>query len=120
MSLYRVSVIARNPKDEEQATLPLEAVVDSGSELTWLPDDALRTAGIVPRRRQAFITATGNRVTRDVGYAILAAEGFETIDEVVFGEPDDLVLLGVRTLEGFSVTVDFIGHRMVARATFAA
>ncbi len=120
MSLYRVSIIARNPKDEERLTLPLEAVVDSGSELTWLPAGALRAAGIEARRRQVFITATGARVTREVGYAILAAEGFETIDEVVFGEPDDLILLGVRTIEGFSVTVDFIGHRMVARAAFAA
>jgi len=53
-----------------------------------------------------------SRVTRDIGYAILAAEGFETTDEVVFGEPSDLILLGVRTLEGFSVTVDNVGHEL--------
>jgi hypothetical protein len=39
-------------------------------------------------------------VTRDVGHAVLASEGFDTADEVVFGTPRDLVLLGVRTVEG--------------------
>jgi hypothetical protein len=39
-------------------------------------------------------------VTREVGYAIIAADGYETADEVVFAEPGDMILLGVRTLEG--------------------
>ena len=50
----------------------------------------------------------------------LAAEGFETTDEVVFGEPSDAILLGVRTIEGFGVLVDNIGHRFVARTTLVA
>src|SRR5919108_5690872 len=116
MSLFNVNVVARNPKDESRETAPLSALVDSGAELTWLPGDVLRQAGIAARRQRTFITATSERVTRDVGYAIVSAEGFETIDEVVFGEPSDAVLLGVRTLEGFGVSVDYIGHRFVARA----
>lgn len=57
---------------------------------------------------------------RPVGYAILAAEGFETADEVVFAEPGDRTLLGVRTIEGFGVVVDNIGHRFVAQNTIVA
>jgi hypothetical protein len=56
----------------------------------------------------------------EVGFAILQADGFETIDEVVFCEPGDLTLLGVRTLDGFGVMVDNIAHRLVARAHLAA
>jgi hypothetical protein len=41
MSLFRVNVIARNPKDESQETPQLDALVDTGSELTWLPADAV-------------------------------------------------------------------------------
>ncbi len=93
--------------------------MDTGSELTWLPQDELRQIGVVPRHQRSFATATGKVVTRDVGYAILAAEGFETADEVVFAEPGDAKLLGVRTVEGFGVTVDNIGHRLVARRTMA-
>jgi predicted aspartyl protease len=120
MSLFKVALVARNPKDENRETPPVEALVDSGSELTWMPADVLILAGITPRRKRTFVTATRQTVTRDVGYAILTAEGFETADEVVFGEPSDLVLLGVRTLEGFGVLVDNVGHRFVAQSSIVA
>ena len=57
---------------------------------------------------------------REVGYAILRAEGFETTDEVVFAQATDLNLLGVRTTEGFGVVVDNIAHRFVATSTLVA
>jgi clan AA aspartic protease len=120
MSLFRVNVVARNPKREEIATPPVEALVDTGSELTWLPRDVLNQAGITPRRQRTFRTATSQTVTREVGYAILAANGYETADEVVFAEPGDMILLGVRTLEGFGVAVDNVGHRFVAQTTIVA
>jgi len=120
MSLFRVNVIARNPKDENRETPPIEAVVDTESELTWLPADALLEVGITPRRKRTFMTATRQTVTREVGYAILASEGFETADEVVFAEPSDLVLIGVRTIEGFGVVVDNVGHRFVAQTSIVA
>jgi hypothetical protein len=34
--MFKVNVTARNPKREELATQPLAALVDTGSELTWL------------------------------------------------------------------------------------
>ena len=120
MSAFKVSLSARNPKHEEMSTPPLEVLVDTGSELSWLPADALRNAGITPRRKRLFATAAQQKVARDVGYAILCAEGYETNDEVVFGEPGDMALLGVRTIEGFGVMVDNIGHRFVAIATIVA
>lgn len=120
MSLFKVNVVARNPKDEQLATPPVEALVDTGSELSWLPAEVLAQVGITPRRKRTFLTATKQTVSRDVGYAILAAEGFETTDEVVFALPGDMALLGVRTIEGFGVAVDNIGHRFVAQATIVA
>jgi len=120
MSMFKVNVTARNPKREELATQPLEALVDTSSELTWLPADVLNSVGITPRRKRVFATATQQKVEREVGYAILSAEGYETNDEVVFAEPGDLTLLGVRTLEGFGVMVDNIAHRFVATITLVA
>lgn len=120
MSLFRVNVVARNPQDEDRTTPPIEALVDTGSELTWLPAPFLRDAGIRPRRKRTFTTPTREIVTRDVGYAILSSEGFETTDEVVFAESNDLVLLGVRTIEGFGVLVDNVGHRFVAQSSIVA
>lgn len=120
MSVFKVNVTASNPKNEELSTPPVLALVDTGSELTWLPAELLSSTGITPRRKRAFATATQQRIERDVGYAILSAEGYATIDEVVFAEPGDMTLLGVRTLEGFGVMVDNIGHRFVATTTLAA
>lgn len=120
MSVFKVNVIARNPKHEELATQPLPAPVDTGSELTWLPADVLQGIGITPRRKRVFATATQQKIEREIGYAILSAEGYETNDEVVFAEPGDMTLLGVRTLEGFGVMVDNIAHRFVATTTLVA
>ena len=92
----------------------MEALVDTGSELTWLPAELLKNIGITPRRKRRFATVTHEKVERDVGFAILSAEGFETIDEVVFA------VLGVRTIDGFGVMVDNIGHRFVATTTIVA
>jgi predicted aspartyl protease len=120
MSVFKVNVIARNPKREELATQPLPALVGTGSELTWLPADVLQGIGITPRRKRVFATVTQQKIEREIGYAILSAEGYETNDEVVFAEPGDMTLLGVRTLEGFGVMVDNIAHRFVATTTLVA
>ena len=120
MSVFKVNVVARNTKDESLVSPPTEALVDTGSELTWLPKDLLIGINIAPVRKRNFTTATKQVVTRETGYAILSAEGFETVDEIVFAEPSDMALLGVRTLEGFGVIVDNIAHRFVATTTIVA
>ena len=120
MSLFKVQLTVANPKREELRTESIEALVDTGSELTWVPGEFLRAIGITVRRKRNFLTATKQGITRDVGFGIVAAEGFETVDEVVFAEPGDMTLLGVRTLEGFGVMVDPLTHRFVATTTLAA
>ena len=120
MSLFKVNLVARNTKDESLVSQPAEVLVDTGSELTWLPRDLLTGIKVTPVRKRNFSTATKQHVTRETGYAIVSAEGFETVDEVVFAEPGDMALLGVRTIEGFGVMVDNIGHRFVATTTIVA
>ena len=119
MSAFMVNLTAINPKDEHRRTPPVEVLVDTGAELSWLPKQLLRDAGITPRGKKRFNTATKQLVERDFGYAILTAEGYTTNDEIVFAEQGDMSLLGVRTIEGFSVMVDNIGHRFVATAHLA-
>ena len=58
--------------------------------------------------------ATLRSPTRSVGFAILRAGGFFTVDEVVFGEPGDRAILGARTLVGFGARVDGRRKRLVA------
>ena len=120
MSAYYVNLVAINPKREELRTPPVRVLVDTGSELSWLPAEVLTAIGLAPRRSRAFRTADGKTIQREVGYGILASEGFETNDEIVFALPGDCQLLGVRTLEGFGVMVDPLAHRLVATSTLAA
>src|SRR5947207_2947132 len=56
MSLFKINVTARNPKHEELVTQPLPALVDTGSELTWIPAEVLKGVGITPRRKRIFAT----------------------------------------------------------------
>jgi len=49
-----------------------------------------------------------------VGFAIIRLDSFLTIDEVVFGEPGDLAILGARTLEGLNLRVDTKLKKLVA------
>ena len=52
--------------------------------------------------------------------AALVLPAYETNDEGDFAEPGDMTLLGVRTLGGFGVMVDNIGHRFLATSTIVA
>ncbi len=120
MSAFYLDMIAINPKREEIRSEPVRVMVDSGSELSWMPAEALQKAGITARRRRRFRLADGRVMEREVGYCILEAQGHATTDEVVFAEPGDLYLLGVRTLEGFGVMVDAIAHRLLSTFTIVA
>ena len=82
-------------------------LVDTGSEYTWVPGQTLDKLGIEREKKDLeFIMANGQKVTRSVGFAIIRVEKSFTVDEVVFAEKGDLLLLGARSLEGLSLVVD--------------
>jgi predicted aspartyl protease len=96
-------------------------MVDSGAEMTWLPEADLRAIGVeVFKRDQLFVMANGQYVTRNVGVAIIEYGEFKTVDEVVFAQPEDLSLLGARTLEGFNALVDSKKKKLVAAGPIPA
>lgn len=106
----------RNPKKIEKVT---HLLVDSRAEFTWIAAETLKKMGVkVEKKDQPFLMANGQIITRSIGYVILRAEGFETVDEVVFGQPGDLQLLGARTLEGFGALVDPRKKRLVAAGPY--
>jgi predicted aspartyl protease len=106
----------RNPKKTAKVH---HLLVDSGSEYTWIAADTLKQIGVkVEKKDQPFVMANGQTITRSVGYLILRADNFKTVDEVVFGEPGDLHLLGARTLEGFGALVDARKKRLVAAGPY--
>ena len=119
-SIFRIKIVACSPKDEEQATLPLEALVDTSSDLTWLPGEVLWTIGVSPRRKRHFFLPEKGSVVRGVGSVTLRANGREITDDVVFGETGDPMLIGMRTLVGFGIATDGQTNRFVSLAAIAA
>jgi len=101
---------------ERQRTASIQQLlVDTGSEYTWLPSQILADIGVrIEKPGQHFVMAKGKVITRDIGYAILKVNGFETVDEIVFGQQGDLNLLGARTLEGFGAVIDATKKQLVA------
>ena len=81
-----VNLTAVNPSERQRRTPPVEVMVDTGSEVSWLPRKELQSIGITPEGKKRFVMANKDIIERDIGYAILTAEGYSTIDEVVFAE----------------------------------
>jgi predicted aspartyl protease len=98
-----------------------KALVDTGSEYTWIPGTKLDEIGVAREKKDLrFVMANGEVVTRSVGFAIIRVDKEFTIDEVVFAEPGDMVLLGERTLEGLNLMVDSARKRLVASGPLPA
>jgi predicted aspartyl protease len=115
MGVFRVNCIVQNMMTPDKSIAIKQLVVDTGSEFTWIPGTELARIGVAVRKKDVpFIMANGVTITRDVGYAIVKVNGFETVDEVVFAHPGDMSLLGSRTMEGFGAVVDPRKKRLVA------
>ena len=106
VGIFRISIAVESPLRRGDLRQVAETLVDTGSELTWIPRPVLESLGIVAEQRRAFIVADGRRVERDIGYAIIHAAGTSTIDAIVFSEESDFPILGVRSLEGLNLRVD--------------
>ncbi|MEI9963048.1 MAG: aspartyl protease family protein [Limisphaerales bacterium] len=82
--------------EKKSAEIP-KMLVDTGAEFTWINSDTLKSIGVKREKKDyTFVMANGNQITRAVGYAILRVGDAVTIDEVIFGEPGDLEILGAR------------------------
>ncbi len=83
-----------------------EIVVDAASEYNWMPADLLFELGVRPARSERFQVAAGGVVERDIGFALIYANGRSTATPVVFAGDDDVVMLGAIGLEGLNLCVD--------------
>jgi predicted aspartyl protease len=120
MGLLRTDVEIESHTRPGERRLLRQVLVDTGAELSWAPAPVLESLGLARVKKVRFQQASGAVIERWVGFAILHAAGTLTIDEVVFGEPSDMVLLGARTIEGMNLKVDLIGRRLVSAGPVSA
>ncbi len=121
MGTFHIKCKVENVSNRKKwATIP-KMLVDTGSEYTWVPTLILEKLDIEREKKDlAFVMANGQTITRSVGFAILRFDNFFTVDEVVFAEKGDLLLLGARTLEGLSLMVDPRQKKLVASGPIPA
>jgi len=113
MGTFRVDIDIENPaRPGERRTLK-SVLVDTGAELSWVPADVLESLGIERYNKWHFRQADGIILERWAGAAFVYVAGKRTTDDVVFGEPGDLVLLGSRTLEGLNFRIEPVTRQLV-------
>ncbi|MEI7901338.1 MAG: retroviral-like aspartic protease family protein [bacterium] len=121
MGSFTVGCKIENIAARQQAVVVPKALVDTGSEYTWIPAHVLEKLNILREKKDLqFVMANGTTITRSVGFALIRVNDCFTVDEVVFAQKGDLILLGARTLEGLSLTVDSRRKRLVASGPIPA
>lgn len=90
-------------------------LVDTGAELSWFPLDVLESLGVARAKIRYFRQASGSVIPRWTGFVMLYVAGTSTVDEVVFGEENDMLLLGAHSLEGLNLCVDPV-HKILIDA----
>jgi predicted aspartyl protease len=113
MGTFRVDLEIENPARPGKRVELRNVLVDTGAELSWIPASVLESLGIVRKKVWRFRQAGGSVLERSTGYAIVHVVGTETNDEVVFGQPGDLALLGAHTLEGLNLRVEPVTKTLV-------
>lgn len=113
MGTFRIEIEIENPARPGKRRALRSVLVDTGAELSWIPAEVLDSLGIERRSRWRFRQADGTLLERWTGPAFVYAEGKTATDDVVFGEPGDLVLLGARSLEGLNLRIDPVSRRLV-------
>lgn len=87
-------------------TETVEFLVDSGAIYSVVPIPILERLGIKPISQHEFILANGATIVRQKGIALFKYGERIGGADVIFGEPDDSVLLGAFSLEALGLVLD--------------
>jgi len=91
----------------------LQALVDTGATWTWVPREVLERLGHHPTLKRQLRTADDRMIERDATIVLIRLEA-ETIPNIcIFGDVGSELLLGVTTMEAFSVAPDPVNRRLV-------
>jgi len=105
MGLTVLEIEVGNPA-RPKITEKLEFLIDSGAVYSVVPAPVLKKLGIKPLTTQEFRLADGSKIVRKKGGALFRYGGQVGVADVIFGEPDDSILLGAFTLEALGLALD--------------
>ena len=113
MGTFRIDFELENPMRPGERRVVRNALVDTGAELSWIPADILESLAIERYTTARFRSANGAVLERWTGTAWVHISGKRTADDVVFGEPGDMIILGARSLEGLNLRVEPANKQLV-------
>ena len=113
MGLTFLEIEVGNPSAPDD-TRKIEFLIDSGAIYSVVPRAILEELGIRPLARQEFRLASGGKIVRDKGVAIFRYGDRVGGADVIFGEEDDMQLLGAFTLEALGLALDPMKRELMA------
>ncbi len=105
MGITEVAVEVSNPRDQTQWR-KLDLIADTGAIFSVIPKSTLEQLGITPYAEETFHLADGSEIHRGLGDVFVRIDGKARTVPTIFGEPNDMPLLGVTALEILGYTVD--------------
>jgi clan AA aspartic protease len=111
MGLTVLKVEIGNPAKPSK-TEEIEFLIDSGAVYSVVPARVLKRLGIKPLTTEEFRLADGTTIRRKRGVALFRYGDRVGGADVVFGEPDDSILLGTFTLEALGLALDPLRRRL--------
>ncbi len=98
MGITYVDAEVTGPTGKSEA---VRLLVDSGATYTLLPEQVWKAIELEPTREISFRLADGSRMVRQASECYISLDHGEGHSPVILGEPGDVGLLGVVTLENF-------------------
>lgn len=105
METLRVNIQIGNVSRERWGVL--DAIVDTGTFVTTVPDSILRGLDITPTGTRWVRFADGKEARQmDIGYAWVRFEGKEAITQVLFNDEETEPIIGWFALDGLFLEFD--------------
>ena len=105
MGLTHLDIQIGNPSDPD-TTVTVKMLVDSGAAYSVAPASILDGLGIRPHSEQRYRLADGSVIARKRGTALFKYGDRSGGSDVIFGEPNDSLLMGTHALEALGYGLD--------------
>jgi len=116
MSTFFMPIEIAGPDRERFETV--NALAGTRATYTMLPASLLTSLGVSPIDKRWFRFPNGERIRMDIGEAVVRIDGRVRTSIVVFADEDSRPILGMVTLEAFSVAVDTVNQRLIPKPAF--
>ncbi|RKX73412.1 MAG: aspartyl protease [Spirochaetes bacterium] len=105
MGLTYVDILIKKSYEDRDSQV-VTFMIDSGAVYSVVNRKVLESLGIKAHRKKSFILADGSKVEREIGDAYFEYKGVGGAAPVIFGEKNDINLLGSTTLEALELILD--------------